>query len=47
VHAERRTTGADQALLQPPVPRCRQLRDQVGQVVAPGEAVADEQDLQW
>src|SRR5262249_40065090 len=46
VRAERRTTGADEAVLQPPAPRRRQLRHQAGQVVARGEAVADEQGLQ-
>src|SRR5262249_15703302 len=46
VRAERRTTGADQAVLQPPAPRRRQLPHQAGQVVARGEAVADEQGLQ-
>src|SRR5262249_55367552 len=46
VGAKRRAAGANQAVLKVPAPRGRELCDQTGEVVASGEAVADEQHLQ-
>src|SRR5262249_19918934 len=45
VGAKRRAAGADQAVLKVPAPRGRQPRDQAGEVVARGDAVADEEHL--
>src|SRR6516225_12049170 len=46
VGAKRRASGADQPVLKGLAPRGREPRDQAGEVVAGGEAVADEEHLQ-
>jgi len=46
VGSERRAAGADQVVLKALAARGRQLRYQAGEVVARGEAVADEEYLQ-
>jgi hypothetical protein len=46
VPAKRCPAGADQPVLEALAPRRRKLRDQPGQIVAGGEAVADEQDVE-
>src|SRR5262249_29424058 len=46
VGAKRRASGADQPVLKGLAPRGRERCDQAGEVVAGGEAVADEEHLQ-
>src|SRR5262249_27974449 len=45
VRAQRRAAGADQAVLHALAPRGRKPRDEAGEVVPRGEAVADEEPL--